>query len=118
MLTPPMGCTFEWLFPQMAAVVRHGGSGTTALGLRAGVPSAIVPFFMDQPFWGQRVAALGVGPEPNPQARLTVERLAAAIEVAAADRDTRGRARSLGALIRAEDGLARAVEAIIRHVER
>ncbi len=53
---------FSWLFPRVAAVVHHGGAGTTSAGLRAGVPSIIVPFFADQPFWGQRVADLGVGP--------------------------------------------------------
>ncbi|MFN8418241.1 MAG: hypothetical protein U0528_03190 [Anaerolineae bacterium] len=52
----------------MAAVVHHGGAGTTAAGLRAGVPSIIVPFFGDQPFWGQRTAALGVGTAPIPPA--------------------------------------------------
>ena len=46
----------DWLFPRMAAVVHHGGAGTTAAGLRAGVPSIIVPFFADQPFWGRQAA--------------------------------------------------------------
>ncbi len=57
-----------WLFPRMAAVIHHGGAGTTSAGLRAGVPSIIVPFFGDQPFWGQRVHDLGVGPGPSPAA--------------------------------------------------
>ena len=75
-----------WLFSRVAAVVHHGGAGTTAAGLRAGVPSVIVPFFGDQPFWGQRVAHLGVGPAPIPRKRLTVERLAQAIHQAVTDR--------------------------------
>jgi len=58
----------DWLFPRVAAVVRHGGAGTTAAGLRAGVPSIITPFFGDQPLWGARVAELGVGPAPIPSA--------------------------------------------------
>jgi sterol 3beta-glucosyltransferase len=53
-----------WLFPRVAAVVHHGGAGTTAAGLRAGRPTVIVPFFGDQPFWGRIVAARGVGPQP------------------------------------------------------
>ena len=51
----------NWLFPRMAAVVHHGGAGTTAEGLRAGVPAVIVPFVLDQPFWGARVKAIGSG---------------------------------------------------------
>ena len=92
--------------------MHHGGAGTTAEGLRAGVPSVIVPFFGDQPFWGRRVAALGVGPNPIPRRKLTVDRLAAAIEEACSDGAMRERAAALGARIRTEDGVARAVEVI------
>lgn len=106
-----------WLFPRVAAVVHHGGAGTTAAGLRAGVPSITVPFFGDQPFWGRRIAKLGVGPEPIPRRRLTVERLANAIQQAVGDEEMRLRAARLGARIRAEDGIAGAVE-IIRQVEK
>jgi UDP:flavonoid glycosyltransferase YjiC (YdhE family) len=103
---------FAWLFPRVAAVVHHGGAGTTAAGLRAGVPSIIVPFFADQPFWGQRVADLGVGPQPIPRKHFTADRLAQAIEIAVSDRAMRQRAADLGATIRSEDGIARAVEVI------
>jgi sterol 3beta-glucosyltransferase len=61
------------LFPHAAAIVRHGGAGITAAGLRAGKPTAICPFFGDQPFWGRRVAMLGVGPAPIPFRYLTPE---------------------------------------------
>lgn len=103
---------FSWLFPRVAAVVHHGGAGTTAAGLRAGVPSIVVPFFGDQPFWGQRVAKLGVGPRPLPRRELTAERLAHAIERAVTDQTMRQRAADLGAKIRAENGIARAVSVI------
>ena len=103
---------FTWLFARVAAVVHHGGAGTTAAGLRAGVPSVVVPFFGDQPFWGRRVAELGVGPEPIPRQQLTAERLARAIRTAVTDREMGVRAAALGAKIRAEDGVGRAVEAI------
>jgi sterol 3beta-glucosyltransferase len=69
----------DWLFPQVAAVVHHGGAGTTAAGLRAGRPTVICPFFGDQPFWGWRVRELGVGSEPIPQKKLTADRLSAAL---------------------------------------
>ncbi len=101
-----------WLFPRMTAVVHHGGAGTTAAGLRAGVPSTVIPFFGDQPFWGQRVADLGVGPKPIPRKQLTADRLAQAIQTAVSDQTMRQKAAKLGATIQTEDGIARAVAAI------
>ena len=103
---------FNWLFPRMAAVVHHGGAGTTSLGLWAGVPSIVTPFMGDQPFWGRRVYELGVGPKPVPRKQLTVERLAQAIQTAVADRAMQARAASLGERIRAENGIAQAVAVI------
>jgi sterol 3beta-glucosyltransferase len=102
----------SWLFPRMAAVVHHGGAGTTAEGLRAGVPSVILPFMVDQPFWGSRVSELGVGPGPIPQKKLTVEKLAHAIDSAVSRKAIRQRAASLGEAIRAEDGVGEAVRRI------
>lgn len=107
----------SWLFPRVAAVVHHGGAGTTAAGLRAGVPTVVIPFFGDQPFWGQRVADLGVGPAPIPRKKLTVERLAQAIQQAVTDQTLRQRAANLGSKIRAEDGVARAV-AVVQQMEK
>jgi sterol 3beta-glucosyltransferase len=66
----------DWLFPQVAGVVHHGGAGTTAAGLRAGVPTGVVPHIGDQPYWGRRVCELGLGAEPVPRHRFTAERLA------------------------------------------
>jgi UDP:flavonoid glycosyltransferase YjiC (YdhE family) len=100
----------DWLFPRMAAVVHHGGAGTTAEGLRAGVPSLIIPFLVDQPYWGRRVHALGVGPRPILRERLTTDSLARAIHTAVRDPDMGRRARALGRQIRSEDGVARAVD--------
>jgi sterol 3beta-glucosyltransferase len=101
-----------WLFPRCAAVVHHGGAGTTAAGLQAGRPTIICPFFGDQPFWGQRVAASGAGPAPIPQKKLTAAGLAAAIREATRNAAMRQRAAAIGAAIRAEDGVQRAVELI------
>jgi sterol 3beta-glucosyltransferase len=102
----------DWLFPQVAAVVHHGGAGTTAAGLRAGKPSIICPFVADQPFWGGLVYQRGVGPKPISQSRLNVEALAESILLAVHDQPMKQRAAELGAKIRAEDGVARAVEII------
>jgi sterol 3beta-glucosyltransferase len=107
----------DWLFPRMAAVVHHGGAGTTAAGLLAGNPSVICPFFGDQPFWGKRVAALGVGPEPIPQKRLSVETLAQAIQQAVTDQTMRQRAETLGTQLRTEEGVKRAIDVIGRLVQ-
>ncbi len=106
----------DWLFPQMAAVVHHGGAGTTAAALRAGKPTIICPFVGDQPFWGRRVSALGVGPAPVSQFRLTAERLAQAIRVAVTDPEMRRRSAALGEIIRAEDGVRNAVDFINRRL--
>lgn len=106
----------SWLFPRMKAVVHHGGAGTTAAGLRSGVPSIIVPFMADQPFWGRRVAALGVGPEPLPRKQVTAEQLASAITRAISDRDMRRRAAELGRQIAAENGMGTAVETIVNYL--
>lgn len=105
----------DWLFPQMAAVVHHGGSGTTAAGLRAGKPTVICPSYGDQPFWGRIVAERGVGPQPIPQRKLTVARLAAAIQTAVGDQAMGERAATLGAQIRAEDGVGNAVALLERY---
>jgi UDP:flavonoid glycosyltransferase YjiC (YdhE family) len=104
----------SWLFPRMAAVVHHGGVGTTAAGLRAGVPAIVTPFFGDQPFWGQRVYQLGVGPRPIPRRHLAVDRLAEAIHTAVSSTHMQDRAARLGERIRAEDGIARAVDILER----
>ena len=102
----------SWLFPKMAAVVHHGGAGTTGAGLCAGIPSIIIPFFGDQPFWGQRVYALGIGPQPIPRRHLTVNNLAEAIQCAVTDRTMQKNAANLGERIRAENGIAQAVAVI------
>ncbi|AFZ24134.1 glycosyl transferase, UDP-glucuronosyltransferase [Cylindrospermum stagnale PCC 7417] len=107
----------SWLFPRVGAIVHHGGAGTTAAGLRAGVPSIIIPFGVDQFFWGERVAELGVGPEPIPRKKLTIKRLTEAVHKAITDQTMRQRAANLGSKIQAEDGIARAV-AILQDMEK
>jgi sterol 3beta-glucosyltransferase len=108
----------DWLFPQMAATVHHGGAGTTGASLRAGIPTVVVPFLsgMDQAFWGKRVAALGVGPTPIPFTRLTTASLALAIQQAVSDETMRKKAAQIGQRIRAEDGIGNAVQVIEQFV--
>ncbi len=104
-----------WLFPQVAAVIHHGGAGTTAAGLRAGKPTLICPFLGDQPFWGKRVYDLGVGAKPIPQSKLRADNLAQAINTLLNDTAMQERAAELGEKIRAEDGIACA-EQVIRAI--
>lgn len=108
----------DWLFPRTAAVVHHGGAGTTAAGLRAGVPSIVIPYLGDQPFWGRQVYGLGVGPQPIPRQKLTAEKLADAIHTATGDQKMRQQAADLGKKIQAEDGIGRAVEIVERTLSK
>ncbi|HXZ84940.1 MAG TPA: glycosyltransferase [Myxococcota bacterium] len=102
----------DWLFPRVAAVVHHGGAGTTSAALRAGVPSLVLPFIADQRFWGERVAKLGAGPRPLSRRKLGAERLAAALrDLVENPRYAQGASQCAAALAR-EDGIGRAVAAL------
>jgi UDP:flavonoid glycosyltransferase YjiC (YdhE family) len=105
----------DWLFPQMAAVVHHGGAGTTAAGLKAGVPSVVVPFMQDQPFWADRLHRLGVSPLPLPRKQLNAEALAERLTQATNDPALRERARQIAGQIAAERGLEQSIRVIESH---
>ncbi|MDH6139536.1 sterol 3beta-glucosyltransferase [Kitasatospora sp. GP30] len=96
----------DWLFPRTAAVVHHAGAGTTAAGLRAGVPALPVPVMADQPFWAARLHRLGVAPRPLPFQDLTAEALGDAITACLSDPAHRHRAAELAHGIAEEDGAA------------
>lgn len=96
----------SWLFPRMAAVIHHGGAGTTHEGLRWGRPTVICPLFLDQPYWGQQIANLGAGATPVPQKSLTVPSLAKAIDQVLQPQ-VLSRATEIGESLRSENGCAR-----------
>lgn len=102
------GAPHDWLFPRCRAVVHHGGAGTTAAGLRAGVPTIVIPHAADQPFWGNRVAAIGAGPKPIPVRKVTVENLVTALMQANTE-PIRKQAEEIGIRIRSENGVARTI---------
>jgi sterol 3beta-glucosyltransferase len=104
----------DWLFPQMAAVIHHAGAGTTAAGLRAGVPAVTVPKIGDQPFWAARLAALGAAPRPVPYKRLSAAALAAAILEATTRPSYRVQAQALAGRLAGEDGTRPVIEAVSR----
>jgi sterol 3beta-glucosyltransferase len=104
----------DWLFPQSKMVIHHGGAGTTAAGLRAGIPNIVVPFTADQPFWGRRVHAIGAGPKPILVKDLSVENLTRAMAEAKTNA-IRERARAIGQEIRNEDGIGETIKLIKKY---
>ncbi|MBC2908155.1 glycosyltransferase [Streptomyces cupreus] len=102
------------LSPRMAAVVHHAGAGTTAAGLRAGVPAVPVPIQFDEGFWAERLVALGVAPRSVRLRGLTADALAPALDEAVRQTAYRARAQALGARIREEDGTAPVLAAVER----
>ncbi|CEJ79832.1 hypothetical protein VHEMI00049 [[Torrubiella] hemipterigena] len=96
-------CPHDWLFQRVSAVVHHGGAGTTAAGIAAGRPTVVVPFFGDQPFWGQMVARAGAGPEPVPFTAMTADSLAESIAFALKPEVQEG-AKEMAERIGQEDG--------------
>jgi hypothetical protein len=100
------------LFSQMAAIIHHGGAGTTAAGLRAGIPAIPVPIQLDAVFWAARLAALGVSPGVIPLRRLTAQALTAALVRATTDLAYQQRATELATRIRAEDAITPVLNAI------
>ncbi|KAI1379579.1 sterol glucosyltransferase [Hypoxylon crocopeplum] len=107
----------EWLFQHVAAVMHHGGAGTTACGLLNGRPTAIVPFFGDQPFWGNMVANAGAGPKPIPQESLNVESLVEAIQYCLTP-DAAKAAQRIAAKMKAESGVTAAVASFHANLPR
>lgn len=109
-------CPHDWLFQRVSCVVHHGGAGTTAAGLLLGLPTVIVPFFGDQPFWGSIVARAGAGPHPIPFKELTAEKLAVAIQEALGE-DAQRCAKEIGENMRTEQGVQNAVNSFHQHLD-
>jgi len=104
----------HWLFPKMAAIVHHGGAGTTTSALLSGVPSIITPSTIDQHSWGRQVHALGAGPAPIPFKNLTPELLATAITEATTNKIMRNRAFEISKVLEKEDGLKQTLDVFVQ----
>lgn len=101
-----------WLFPRMAALIHHGGAGTTATGAWAGVPATVVSHMADQPYWGRRLYELGIGARPMRRQQLSAHRLAQAIHTMTATPQMQQRAQKLAQEVRGENGVGAAIQAI------
>ena len=101
----------DWLFPRTSLIIHHGGSGTTHSAARSGIPSIVLPFAGDQPFWAERLRLLGVTPDFTSVRHIDATSLASSLDVAGS-MQMRSRAASLGETLRSEDGLASAVKTI------
>jgi UDP:flavonoid glycosyltransferase YjiC (YdhE family) len=109
---------FRWLFPRLAAVVHHGGLGTTHSALRDGVPQVVIPFMGDQSFWARRTVDIGVSPVAIPRRRLSAEKLAAAIEAAIGCPRIGTAAMEVSIQLSLEPGVAGAVRFIERRLSQ
>lgn len=101
------------LFPRCAAIVHHGGAGTTTTAARAGVPQIVVPHIADQFYWARRVARLGIGVPAMPRRRLGAAGLATSIREALDNEILAERARDLGVQLRAEVAASDPVRALL-----
>jgi sterol 3beta-glucosyltransferase len=107
----------DWLLPRTAAVIHHGGAGTTAAGLRAGRPTLICPVLGDQGFWAERVFHLKAGPRAIPIRRLTATNLTERLDHLLTEPRYRSTADSIGEAIRSEDGTRQAIRTLERIVD-
>jgi UDP:flavonoid glycosyltransferase YjiC (YdhE family) len=103
------GAPHDWLFPRMGALVHHGGSGTTAAGLRAGKPTLVIPHLFDQFYFGRRIHELGAGPEPLSRRELSAAALQNRLDTLLTDDSLHGRAQTISRRIREEDSVTNIV---------
>ncbi|KAF8631804.1 hypothetical protein AX17_005019 [Amanita inopinata Kibby_2008] len=103
----------DWLFPRIDVAFHHGGAGTTAASLRAGVPTLIKPWFGDQYFWASRVQQLGAGFRVN---SLHANSITEALIRATTDQSLKERAAAVGEKIGAEDGVHTAIFTLYMHL--
>lgn len=99
----------SWLFPRCSLAVHHGGAGTTGAALRAGIPSVIVPFGADQPFWGWLLSSKHLGTNAGARKHLTHTKLAQAISTTLSNKSILERTSEIGRKIREEDGVGEAI---------
>lgn len=105
----------DWLFPKVAAVIHHGGAGTTHAGLIAQKPTLIIPFVVDQFHWGELIYRLGCGPKPIPAKRFSQELFRKAIEQLLNKESYRIEAKRLSEKMEQENAAQRIIETLQEH---
>ncbi|CAG9467314.1 unnamed protein product [Pedinophyceae sp. YPF-701] len=105
-------CPHEQMFPRCAAVVHHGGAGTTAACMKAGVPQIITPFWADQQFFAGRVQEMGCGLALAHPRRASTKRIKAALIQALFSSGMRNAAADVAFKVAREPGVKAAVRAI------
>ncbi|KAG5930355.1 hypothetical protein E4U42_001870 [Claviceps africana] len=107
----------DWLFPRVKACVHHGGAGTTAIGLKCGLPTMIIPFFGDQYFWGSMMGKSGAGPEPVPYKHLTSDKLAQGIKYLLTEEAKSAAAKLAESIAKEGDGAQNTVATFLKNVK-
>jgi sterol 3beta-glucosyltransferase len=120
-LSPDIYCIgkspYDQIFPHCAAIVHHGGVGTTQASLNAGCPSIVVEHIMEQEYWGCVLNRLGVSRRPLHRRTITAKTLAKQIDKIVNSQKAKQNAQAIAAIMHKEKGIARAVELIERRFE-
>jgi len=105
------------LFPRMAAVIHHGDAGTTASSTISGVPQIIVPHALDQFYWGNQVYQSNLGPRPIWRSRLTVKRIATAIQECLSSDLIRQKAQAASETIHGQDSVELTAQEVLKAMD-
>ena len=108
----------SWLFPRVSVVVHHGGAGTTAAAVRAGIPSVIIPFFFDQCFWADRLVKLGAGLPFIPKKALTPDHLGAVLANTTGSKEISDQLQNLRRHVQKENGVENAVNLLLKEIDQ
>jgi UDP:flavonoid glycosyltransferase YjiC (YdhE family) len=100
------------LFAHCAAMVFHGGAGTTHSVAKAGLPSVVVGFASEQIWWGRRLVRLGAAARPLARGKVTPRLLAGRVRMIMDSPEMKRCALALADSLRGEDGVAAAVRCI------
>ena len=105
------------VFKHCAAVVHHGGAGTTHAATRSGCPSVVIPFMDEQLFWARQLQKLKLAGTPLPAKTVTAEALANAIQATLMSTQYRNRAQEAGQTMQADDGVVSAIQLLQERIK-